>query len=78
MRSTLFWDVMPRNLIGSTEVTEEHTTPIFRTENCRLLDANYLPGLLFNPQDGECMFIQNTGKILLDYTALHARRYYSS
>jgi hypothetical protein len=42
-----------------------------------VLLATYLPGLLFNPEDGGCMFLQNIGELLPDYMALHPRQQYS-
>jgi hypothetical protein len=42
-----------------------------------VLLATYLPGFLFSPEDGGSMFLQNIGKLLPDYMALHPRRQYS-
>jgi hypothetical protein len=39
-----------------------------------MLQAQSLLGLLFNPEDGGSMFLQNIDKLLLDYTASHPRR----
>jgi hypothetical protein len=33
--------------------------------------ANYSLVLLFNPEDGGSMFLQNTGGLLQDYMSLH-------
>jgi hypothetical protein len=51
---------------------EEHITSIFRNEEqvkqetnmnqgCCLLDVGFLLGLVFNPEDGGDVFLQNTG-----------------
>jgi hypothetical protein len=37
-----------------------------------------LPGLLFDPEEMGSMFLQSDKGILLNYTALRPRRYYSS
>jgi hypothetical protein len=40
---------------------------------CLLLLAGFILDLLFNPEDGSSMFLQNTNGLLLDYIALHPR-----
>jgi hypothetical protein len=45
--------------------------------SCLLLDGCLLE-LLFAPEDGGSMFLRNISKLLLDYTASHTERYYSS
>jgi hypothetical protein len=45
---------------------------------CSLLSADFLLGLLFNPEDNESTSLQNSGELLPDYTVLHPRRQYSS
>jgi hypothetical protein len=46
-------------------------------ELCLLL-AGFLLGLLFNPENGGNMFLQDTSGLLLDHMAVHPRRQYSS
>jgi hypothetical protein len=38
-----------------------------------LLLADYLFGLLFDPEDGGSMFLQNVVELLLDYNALYLK-----
>jgi hypothetical protein len=40
-----------------------------------MLIAGFFLGLLFNPEDGSSMFLQNIGELLPDYAALHSRRF---
>jgi hypothetical protein len=56
MKSTIFWDIRPcsplkvKRRFGGTCGSA-----------CRLLHAGFLLGLLFDPEDGEDIFLQNVG-----------------
>jgi hypothetical protein len=39
------------------------------------LIADFVLGIVFDPEDGGIMFHQNNGGLLPDYMALHSRRY---
>jgi hypothetical protein len=41
---------------------------------CCLLHAAFLFGLLFNPEDGGDMLLQNASWIAPEYTTLHSRK----
>jgi hypothetical protein len=43
-----------------------------------MLHVGFLLGLLFDPENGGVMFLQNVGLLSLDYTALYPRRHNSS
>jgi hypothetical protein len=45
---------------------------------CSLLHAGFLLDLLFSPEDGADMFVQNTGWLSPGYIILYPRRYNSS
>jgi hypothetical protein len=40
----------------------------------RLLLADFLLGLLFDPEHGDSIFFQTISVLMLDYTLLHPRR----
>jgi hypothetical protein len=42
-----------------------------------MLPADLLLDLLFHPEDGGSLYLQNTGRLLSDYKGLHPGRYYS-
>jgi hypothetical protein len=43
-----------------------------------MLHAGFLPGLLFDPEDGGDMFVRNVSWLETDYTVLNPRRQNSS
>jgi hypothetical protein len=45
---------------------------VFLTRNKR---AEFLPELLFHPEDRGDMFFQNHGRLSADYTVIYHRRY---
>jgi hypothetical protein len=45
---------------------------------CALLGFCFLLGILFEPEDGGSMFLQNVGELRPGYTASHPGRQYSS
>jgi hypothetical protein len=45
---------------------------------CWLLHADFLLGLLFDPEDGDAIFLRNVGLVSLDYKAIYLRRENSS
>jgi hypothetical protein len=45
---------------------------------CCLLNAGFLLGSLFNPEDKAAMFLRNVGSLSTGYTALYPRRENSS
>jgi hypothetical protein len=73
-----------------TVVTEEYslmkvqrdiTASIFKSQSglaCQLLFACYLLGLLFDPEDGGSVFLQNVSELIPDYTVSHPRTQYSA
>jgi hypothetical protein len=69
VKNTLFWDVI---LCSPLEVQQ-----CVRATYC-LSFLCFLLGLLFDPEGGANTFLRNVGELLLDYTALHPTRQYSS
>jgi hypothetical protein len=77
MKNSIFWDITPRSLLKSTDVSEEHVASILSSA-CYLLRAGFLRGLFFDPEDGGDMFLRNVGSISMDYKASYPRRQNSS
>jgi hypothetical protein len=81
-RYTVFWDLTPCcNLVednqhfGDTYNLHLQGQRVNQSSAyCQLL-AGFMLGLLFDPEDGDTTFHQSVGGLLLDYTALHPRRY---
>jgi hypothetical protein len=77
MKSTVFWDVMLHNLettqhsgkaywlhlLGQSVRQARNHLP----DACHLLLVGILLGVLFNPEDGGDMFLQNTGILQTTY-----------
>jgi hypothetical protein len=63
-----------------------HNTVFFRSEThlreapqfATCFHVGFLPHLFLKPQDGGNTFAQNVSCLSMDYTALYARRWYSS
>jgi hypothetical protein len=64
IKSTVSWDVM---------LISERGSPLAAPCVCLLL-----AWLLFDPEDGGTMFLQNISKLFPDYTVSHPRRYCTS
>jgi hypothetical protein len=66
MQSSIVW----HKTRCSPDVTEEHVVVIFRIEELTIQETSmklvaksgdFLLGLLFNPEDVDCMFLRNVG-----------------
>jgi hypothetical protein len=81
LKRTTFWGVTPCNLVeiysnlGGMYCFQLEFQRVGQVKCCLLLAC--LLGLLFNSEDEGSTFFEN-GKMLLDYTASHLRRQYSS
>jgi hypothetical protein len=54
MKSSTFWDVLPCSPLKVSQVRNRHEAD---SKLSCLLHAVFLPGLLFNPEDGSGMFL---------------------
>jgi hypothetical protein len=59
--NVMFWDVIPYNMLDSTNVSEKLTASMFGIEECYL-------------EDSGSSFLQNISNYLPVYMALHPRR----
>jgi hypothetical protein len=71
-KSSIFWNITIR--WKSTDVSEKHVPSLFSY----LLQARFVLGIFFDPEDGGDMFLRNVGWLSADYMALYHRRYNSS
>jgi hypothetical protein len=55
----------------STDISEEHAANTASASH--LLHADFLLHLLFNPEDGGDMFLQNVGWLSIGYILLYPR-----
>jgi hypothetical protein len=60
------------HLLVYNEAQSAETLKVPKFRFC-LLHADFLPGLVFNPEDGGVMFIPNVDSLSTDYTALYPR-----
>jgi hypothetical protein len=68
---TAFWKNIP---LFRIKPRKNPTRSRWQSETaCNLLLAGILISLLFDPEDGGSMFLQNIGSLLSDYLALHAK-----
>jgi hypothetical protein len=65
MKSSTFWDITLCSHWKSTNISEECAGSA-----CYLLHASFLICLLFDPEDGDDMFLQNTGWLSVDYSVI--------
>jgi hypothetical protein len=83
---TFFWNVTPYSLIvaygrfGVTYCFHLQGRRVWQASSkhgsgCRLLLAGFLLGLLFDPEDGDNMFLRSDCGLLLGCMASHPRRY---
>jgi hypothetical protein len=70
MKSTVFWDV--------TVCSPEECTASTSGLNMQSMEAaGRLLHLLFNPEDGRSVFLQNISELLLDQMVLHPTRLFT-
>jgi hypothetical protein len=78
--SSAFWIVMLHNLETAQNSEEAYWLHLMGQRGCQarnhLLPVGFLLGVLFNPEDGDDIFLQNAGDSQ-NYTPLQPRRLYS-
>jgi hypothetical protein len=69
MKSSVFWGITPFSPLNINSCLQEHVASIFKAEKypkqeiftCHLLHADFLLGLIFDPEDGGAIFLPNAG-----------------
>jgi hypothetical protein len=70
-KSSIFWDKAPCSLVKVNKCFE-------RENACCLLHSDFLIDLLFDPEDGGYMFLQDIGRFSPGYRMLYPKTQYSS
>jgi hypothetical protein len=68
-----FWDITPPSPLKFNRVSEEEFAIIFRVV-CYHLHAGFLLGILFDPEDGDDMFLRIFSSMSTNYMVLYPRR----
>jgi hypothetical protein len=74
MKSIVVWDVTPYSLVDVQRFGGSYCLHHQGLSVSRLFLAGYLLRLLFEPDDGGSMILQNVVELLPDYMASHPRR----
>jgi hypothetical protein len=71
VKSSIYWDIMACSLLKVNDVPENYAASTFRVAEetkkpalcspCYLAHAGFLLGLLFEPEDGNYIFLRNIG-----------------